>query len=79
MNFPRLSFENKLPTFPSPTLMELHINLMDLNDCFHLLAGRFNQLLVLCVNIGCILPPSVLTKNNVSYFCMNKTIAQMNI
>jgi hypothetical protein len=79
INFPRLSFENKLPTFSSPTLMELHINLMYLDDCFHLLDGRFNQLRVLCVNIVCIYPPSVLTKNSVSYFCMNKTVAQMNI
>jgi hypothetical protein len=67
-DFPRLSFENKLPTLFSPTLMELHINLMDLNDCFHLLDGRFNQLRVLYVNIGHILSPPVLISNKVSYF-----------
>jgi hypothetical protein len=48
--------------------MELHINLMDLNDCFHLLDGRFNQLRVLYVNIGHILSPPVLISNKVSYF-----------
>ncbi len=68
MDFPRLSFENKLPTFFSSTLMELHINLMTLDDCFYLLDSRFNQLRVLYVNIGQILSPSVLISNKVSYF-----------
>lgn len=68
MDLRRLSFENNLPTFSSSTLMELHINLMDLDDCFHLLNGRFSQLRFLYVNVNYIDSPSVLTQNHVSYF-----------
>ncbi|CAF4431217.1 unnamed protein product, partial [Rotaria magnacalcarata] len=51
MYFPRLSFNDELSTFFSSTLMELHINLENSNDCLYLLDGRFNKLRVLYVNI----------------------------
>jgi hypothetical protein len=67
MHFPRLSFENRLSTFFSSTLMELHINLANSNDCLYLLDGRFKQLRVLYVNIAFIYPPSVMINNKVDY------------
>jgi hypothetical protein len=68
MNLGCLSFENKLPTFLSSTLMELHINMDTLNDCLHLLDGRFNQLRVLYVYIVSIFPLPEVICNNVGYF-----------
>jgi hypothetical protein len=64
----KLLFKNKLSMFFSSTLLELHINLNTLDDCFHLFDGRFSQLRVLNVNIGFICSPSMINSNRVSYF-----------
>lgn len=49
-NIFRLSF-GITPTFFSSTLMKLHINVGRIDDCVHLLDGRFNQLETFHVNI----------------------------
>ncbi|CAF2186042.1 unnamed protein product, partial [Rotaria magnacalcarata] len=63
MYFSRFSFNDELSTFFSSTLMELHINLENSNDCLYLLDGRFNKLRVLYVNIGFIFPTSAMIGN----------------
>jgi hypothetical protein len=68
MYFPRLSFNDEFSAFFSSTLMELHVNLKNSNDCLYLLDGRFNKLRVLYVNIGFIFPPSVMISTKVNYF-----------
>ena len=47
----RLYFDGITPTFFSSTLMKLHINVGYMDDCLHLLDGRFNQLETFHVNI----------------------------
>jgi hypothetical protein len=68
IHFPRLSFENELPMFSSSALMELRINLTNMNDCYYLLDGRFNQLHILYVNINSLCSPSVMTSSKVVCF-----------
>ena len=68
LDFPRLSFTDKLPTFYSSTLIELQINVYNLEHCFYILDGRFDQLRYLYVNICYIVPSAVMTNNTVGYF-----------
>lgn len=49
------------------TLVELHINVYNFNDCLYLLDGRFNQLRILFVNAFYIWPLQSTIINQVSY------------
>ncbi|UJR09955.1 hypothetical protein I4U23_014178 [Adineta vaga] len=54
INAPYMSFITSPPTFVSSTLLELHINVENFNDCLYMLDGRFEQLQSLHINTSCI-------------------------
>ncbi|CAF4932131.1 unnamed protein product [Rotaria sp. Silwood2] len=69
----------KLPlSVCSSTLLELHINVSDPEDCLHLLDGRFNQLRVFNVKIQSALS-SISTISEVDFFCNLKMIENDSI
>ncbi|UJR09953.1 hypothetical protein I4U23_014176, partial [Adineta vaga] len=64
INAPYMSFITSPPTFVPPTLLELHINVENFNDCLYLLDGRFKQLQSLHINTSCIFRTIRLIINN---------------
>jgi hypothetical protein len=63
----------------SSTLLELHVNVSDMNDCHHILDGRFDQLRILYINFGSIATHSFNIEQNVGLFllyfvCLNELI-----
>jgi hypothetical protein len=69
-NYPqRLSFDILSPNLISSTLLELHVNVKDFDDCLYLLDGRFPQLQIFHVNTAWIRRSSRLIINKtVDYF-----------
>ncbi len=63
-----IHFGNTSPTVASTTLVQLHVNLTDFQDCLFLLDGRFNQLGKLHVNIDSIIPSPLGIDNKVDYY-----------
>jgi len=62
--YSQLSFVGFSPNVISSTLLELHVNLENVTDCYYLLDGRFNKLRALYVDTAHILPSSLITINN---------------
>jgi hypothetical protein len=71
-DFPRLSFDEKTPRFFSSTLVELHMNVGEFNDCLYLLNGRLSQLRTFYVKIYSFSLPSEVIKEKVYYFEKSK-------
>jgi hypothetical protein len=71
-HLPQLSFDNKTPTFFSSTLLELHINVAEFNDCLYLLNGRLSLLRIFYVKINFFRFPSEVIKDKVYYFGKSK-------
>ena len=64
----KFSFDISRSNIFSSTLLELHINLVNISDCLSLLDGRFSQLHTLYVNIYYIGENPFSINNKVSYF-----------
>jgi hypothetical protein len=64
---PRLLFYEKAPTFFSSTLMELHIKVMDIDECLYLLDGRLYQLRTFYVDIKYVDHRSAMISQKVRY------------
>jgi hypothetical protein len=58
-----------LPETPiSSTLLELHVNVIDMMGCLAILEGRFDQLRILYINFNFIKALILNKERNVSYF-----------
>ncbi len=64
----RLWFNETTRPFFSSTLIELHINVLGINECLYLLDGRLNQLQTFYVDIDFVDHRSLIINQKVSYF-----------
>ena len=69
LNLFRLNLSGSTTMFFSSTLTKLHIKVERINDCLHLLDGRFNQLETFYINVEYVLDrPLPMINEKVSCF-----------